>query len=361
MKSCMKRISIIVGDITKFGGTERAVTNLANLLAPNFEILIVSVYKARFNHPYFNLNDKITIRYLDVKKPNSIIQKFYQYVVLIFVLRNLSIIKNLDIIIGTGHAFNFLLPLITLFLKTKSIAAEHITRNSLPISTRVFQRISYPYLDALVVLSPSAKKKYHFCRNTFIIPNSLPFYPAEQSNLENKTIISVGRLSFEKGYDRLIEIARLLKGKCDDGWKIKIFGNGDIENELRNAIANYGLSDFVFINMAVSDIKYEYLNSDIYLMTSRFEAFPMVLLEAKACGLPVVAYDCPEGPREIISEAVDGFLIENGNIIKMTEKLLLLMTDASLRMMMGKNAKNSISVYEDEVIFEKWNNVFANI
>jgi len=357
----MKKISIIVRDITKFGGTERAVTNLANLLVTNFDILIVSVYKTSFNHPYFNLNDKIKISYLDVEKPNSIFQRFYQYFVLIFALRNFIINKKLDIIIGTGHAFNFLLPLITLFLKTKSIAAEHITRSSLPFSTKVFQRISYPYLDALVVLSPSAKKKYHFCENTFIIPNSLPFSPAEQSNLNNKTIISVGRLSNEKGYDRLIEIARLLKRKCDDGWKIKIFGNGDLESELKNAIDSYDLSDFVFLNKAVSDIQNEYLNSDIYLMTSRFEAFPMVLLEAKACGLPVVSYDCPEGPREIISEAVDGFLIEDGNIINMTDKLLLLMTDSSLRMIMGKNAKNSISDYGDDVIFDKWNKVIDNI
>jgi glycosyltransferase involved in cell wall biosynthesis len=357
----MKKISIIVGDITKFGGTERAVTNLANLLVTSFDISIVSVYKGNYK-PYFKFNDNISVIYLNVEKSNSIIQRFYQYFVLTFALRNICKNKSIDIIIGTGHAFNFLLPIVTLFLRTKTIAAEHITRSSLPIISRLFQRISYQYLNALVVLSPSAKNKYHFCNNIHIIPNSLPFSCSEQSKLNNNTIISVGRLSYEKGYDRLIEMASLLKSKCKDGsWKIKIFGNGDIENELKDTIANNALSDFVSLNNAVRDIQHEYLNSDIYLMTSRFEAFPMVLLEAKACGLPVVSYDCPEGPREIISDGVDGFLIENGNINEMTDRLLLLMADPNLRKFMGENAKNSICDYKDDVIFSKWNEVINNL
>jgi glycosyltransferase involved in cell wall biosynthesis len=256
-------------------------------------------------------------------------------------------------LIGTGHAYNFLLPFAVKFYNAKSIATEHIARKSLPFTSKFLQRLSYPFLDCVVVLSQSAKNEYPFSKNLVVIPNSLPFDSIEQSELNHKTILTVGRLSYEKGIDRLLEVASLLNGKCDD-WSIKIFGNGDIEDELREEVVKKGLSNFVFIHNAVINIQKEYLESAIYLMTSRFEAFPMVLLEAKSCGLPVIAYDCPEGPREIVNDGVDGFLIENGNVKDMAKKVLTLINDIDLRKTMGLNARNSLSKYKEQSISTLW-------
>jgi glycosyltransferase involved in cell wall biosynthesis len=356
----MKTISIIVGDITKFGGTERAVTNLANLLVHKNKICIVSLYHQAAQQPHFKLNNKIEMRYLNISIPKNIVQRFFQYFKLILVLRKLNRKSKFDYILSTAHAFSFLLPLIVIFSKTKSIAAEHIARRSLPFLSKLLQRISYPFIDVIIVLSPSAKDNYFFCRNIHVIPNSLPFNPIQPSSICHKTILSVGRISYEKGSDRLIEVATLLKGKCD-GWQIKVFGNGPYEKEFKNAIDRQNLGDMIELNNAVSDIQNQYLKSDIFIMTSRFEAFPMVLLEAKACGVPVVVYDCPEGPREIIQDGYDGFLIENGNAVAMVEKLLLLMSDNGLRKKIGKNAGNSVAGYKDEIIAGKWEAMFLSI
>lgn len=355
----MKTISLIVGDITRFGGTERAVTNLANLLINKYKVCIVSLYHPVSSHLQFKLNEDVQIAYLKLEVPKNIIQRNFQYLILVNILRKHIVITKTDFLISTAHAVSFILPFVVLFRKTKSIAAEHIARRSLPFVSKLLQRILYPFIDAVVVLSPSAREKYSFCNRVYIIPNSLPFSSTLKSQQNNKVIIFVGRISIEKGVDRLIDVALKLRDNID-GWKIKIFGNGSYEDECRVMIDKLKLNDILFLNNAVNDIQKEYLNSDILIMTSRFEAFPMVLLEAKACGLPLIAYDCPEGPREIIRNGVDGFLIEDGNVTSMVEKLRLLMSDDSLRKTFAENAVNGIEEYKDEVIKRKWETLFEN-
>lgn len=356
----MKTISLIVGDITRFGGTERAVTNLANLLINKYEVCIVSLYHPASSHLQFKLNEDVKIAYLNLEVPKNIVQRNFQYLKLVNILRKHIVTTTTDFLISTAHSVSFILPLVVLFRKTKSIAAEHIARRSLPFVSKLLQRISYPFIDIVVVLSPSAKENYSFCKKTYIIPNSLPFSSILKSKQNNKVIISVGRISVEKGIDRLIDVALKLRDDID-GWKIKVFGNGPYEDECRDMIDELNLNHIISLNNAVSNIHNEYLNSDILVMTSRYEAFPMVLLEAKACGVPVIAYDCPEGPREIIRDGVDGLLIEDGNVALMVEKLRLLMSDDNLRKTYAENAVNGIDEYKDEAIAQKWKTLLDNL
>lgn len=356
----MKNISIIIGDITKFGGTERAVSNLANLLAQNYRICIISIYRPISSVPQFLIDDRVIIKYLSIRVPDKKYKILIQYFNIFFFLRRVIKQNGANFVISTAHAFSFMLPFLVLFLSAKSIAAEHITRDSLPFFSKMLQRISYPFLYAVVLLSETARSRYSFCRNTFVIPNSLPFFSEKPAELSSKIILSVGRFSYEKGFDRLVEMASLMRDSFL-GWKIMLFGNGALEADLREQIDEKGLSDYIVVNDVVKDIQKEYLNSSIYLMTSRFEAFPMVLLEAKSCGLPVVAYDCPEGPREIIKNGYDGFLIEDGNAESMVEKLSLLMFNDKLRMEIGLNARNSVADYRDEEIKDKWNHLLHSI
>lgn len=353
----MKSISLIVGDITRFGGTERAVTNLANLLRNNYHVSIISLYYPVSGQSQFYLNEDVKIIYLKLKVSKKLLQRIYQYIQLIYKLRKHIFRTKTDFLVSTAHATSIILPFVVLLSKTKSIAAEHIARSSLPYFSKLVQRILYPFIDAMVVLSPSARENYSFCRKTHIIPNSLPFSSILKSKQNNKVVICVGRISIEKGIDRLIDVALKLRDDID-GWKIKIFGNGPYEDECRSLIDKLKLNDIIFLNNAVSNIHNEYLNSDILIMTSRYEALPMVLLEAKACGVPAIAYDCPEGPREIIRDGVDGFLIEDGNVDSMVEKLRLLMSDDSLRKTYAENAVNGVEEYKDEVIAQKWQTVF---
>lgn len=356
----MKSISLIVGDITRFGGTERAVTNLANLLMKSYKVSIISLYHPVASKPQFRLMDGVSVDYLKFEVPDNFIQRNYQYLKFIYALRHHISRAKTDFLISTAHAVSFILPLVVLCSKTKSIAAEHITRSSLPLFSRLLQRLSYPFLHAIVLLSESAEKKYSFLKNTHVIPNSLSFFPSEISCQNNKTILSVGRISYEKGFDRLVDMAKLMKNSTSE-WRIKIFGNGNCEEDIRKAIKEHELTDFIVMSGAVKDIEKEYLKADIYLMTSRFEAFPMVLLEAKACGLPVVTYDCPEGPGQIVKDGYDGYLIEDGNAASMVEKLRLLMLDNELRRKMSTNARESVVKYKDELVVEKWNSLFDNL
>lgn len=349
----MKSVSLIVGDITRFGGTERAVSNLANLLINEYSVTIISLYSPVSSQPQFSISDNVKVDYMKVEIPNNLIQRNYQYVKLVYSLRKHISQNKTDFIISTAHAISFILPLVVLFSKTKSIAAEHIARNSLPFPSRLLQRISYPFIDAVVVLSQSAREKYSFCKKIHIISNSLPFHSVLKSKQNNKAIICVGRVSIEKGIDRLIDVAVKLRDDID-GWKIKIFGNGPYEDECRDLIDKLNLREIISLNKAVSNIHNEYQNSDILIMTSRFEAFPMVLLEAKACGVPAIAYDCPEGPREIIKDGVDGFLVEDGNITDMVDKLKTLMFDDKLRKSFAENAFNGVEGYREDAITKKW-------
>lgn len=356
----MKSISIIIGDITKFGGTERAVSNLANLLAQNYRICIISVYRPVSKVPQFLIDDRVIIKYLNIKVSDKKHKILIQYFNIFFFLRREIKQNGANFVISTAHAFSFMLPLMVLFLKAKSIVAEHITRSSLPLFSRMLQRVSYPFIHAVVLLSETARSRYLFCGNTFVIPNSLPFFSEKPAELNNKIILSVGRYSYEKGFDRLVEMADLMKRNFQ-GWKIMLYGSGVLEKELKKQIDEKGLSEIILMNDVVNDIQKVYLQSSIYLMTSRFEAFPMVLLEAKSCGLPVVAYNCPEGPREIVKNGYDGFLIEDGNAESMIEKLSLLMFNDKLRMDIGMNARMSVADYMDEVIKEKWKNLLHRI
>jgi len=337
----MKSIALLVGDVTKIGGTERAVTNLANLLVRHYKVHIISVYKNENNNVYFELNSQVFLKNLDFPIPKNSLNKYAGYLSLIVKLRKINRLKHFNIIISTGHAFSLILPFVVLFSKSKSVAAEHISRSSLPIISKLMQLMLYRLLDAVVVLSPSAKRNYNFCNRVYVIPNSLPFFTKDKAALINKTILTVGRISHEKGYDRLIEVLSMIKLKMN-GWEMKIFGNGVLESQLKDLINENNLSEFISINNPVVNIQSEYIKASIYLMTSRFEAFPMVLLEAMSCGLPVIAYDCPDGPREIIQDGVNGFLIENGNVSRMAEKLLLLISDDELRKKMGENAIKSV-------------------
>lgn len=355
----MKSIALLVGDITKVGGTERAVTNLANLLVHNYKVHIISIYKNENNNVHFKLDSQILLENLNFPEPKSI-TRYAVYLNLIIKLRKLNRIKCFDVFISTGHALSFILPLVVLFSKSKSVAAEHISRSSLPFISKLMQLTTYRLLDAVVVLSPSAKKSYYFCNRVYIIPNSLSFYVKDNTTSANKIILTVGRISYEKGYDRLVEVLSVIRLKIN-GWRMRIFGNGVLENEIKDLINEKELSDFISLNDFVVDIQKEYLNAGIYLMTSRSEAFPMVLLEAMSCGLPVIAYDCPDGPREIIQDGVNGFLVEDGNVNAMAERLLILISDDELRKTMGENAIRSVEAYKTESIYKKWTFLIDNL
>jgi glycosyltransferase involved in cell wall biosynthesis len=194
----------------------------------------------------------------------------------------------------------------------------------------------------------------------FIIPNSISFTPIQSAKLENKTILSIGRLDYLKGYDLLIEVfERYCRSNKD--WKLRIIGDGPLREQITKIIIEKGLTNRISLITMSNTIMEEYLNASIYVMTSRSEGLPMVLLEAQAFGLPIVAFDCETGPSEIIQNGISGYLIANYDIDEMKEKLIELSNNPLKRIEFGKNALENIKRFHPEEIFYKWEMVFREL
>lgn len=356
------RIAILVLDINKTGGTERATATLANMLClKGYFITIVSLTKGVDDVSYYELNSKINVVFLKI---NSIPIKTYEKVS--WCLKTINTLKiylkrnKTDVVLSTSHNVSSLLPFVKVGRNIKLVACEHIVYNSIPIFSKIIMGLTYNFLDGIVVLSETAKKSFSRYHNVVVIPNALPFEQEKKSSLLEKNILIVGRLSDVKGLERLVPIAQSIKYQFPD-WRISLVGDGEIRKELEQLYENNGLLDFIKFRGVVQNVKEEYLKASIYAMTSHFEAFPMVLLEAQTSGLPLIAFDCPEGPSEIIHNDVDGFLIENDNCVLFTEKIKQLIIDYELRVRFGNKGVDNSKKYSKDKVLLDWVSLFENI
>jgi glycosyltransferase involved in cell wall biosynthesis len=213
--------------------------------------------------------------------------------------------------------------------------------------------------DAFVALSSESLKEWKLY-NGVIIPNPLLTKSNIQSNLQSKKVIAVGRHSFEKGFDRLLQIWQKVMVRHPD-WILEIYGSTTQDSDLVQLASKLGITDSIRFHNPVKDIEAKYSGASVLVMTSRTEGFGLVLIEAMASGLPCIAYDCPVGPRSIITDDENGILIEDGNTDLFVEKLSLLIEDEAIRKRLGEKAKESVADYDLDTIMKKWQNLFENI
>jgi glycosyltransferase involved in cell wall biosynthesis len=191
-------------------------------------------------------------------------------------------------------------------------------------------------------------------RNISVIPNPMSFFPEESSELINKKAIAAGRLAYEKGFDLLIEAWKAVAVRHPD-WELNIYGSGDQKEQLLRQIEKNRLEKVIKIHDPVNNIQERYLESSMFILSSRYlEALPMVLLEAMSCGLPLVAFDAPCGPKDIITDGANGFLVETGNIEKLAGKINFLIESEEARKNMGKEAKSGSLDFREDRIMEQW-------
>ena len=168
--------------------------------------------------------------------------------------------------------------------------------------------------DRFVVLTEEDKGYWGDLPNILVIPNAALAIPEKKTTLSAKRVIAVGRLDHQKAFDRLIKAWSMISPASRPGWRLDIFGQGEWEEMLKNMITDLGLSDSVSVNRPTQRVFDEYSASAFLAMTSHYEGFPMVMIEAMACGLPVVTFDYPCGPKDIITEGVDGLIVKDGDL-----------------------------------------------
>ena len=215
-------------------------------------------------------------------------------------------------------------------------------------------------LDKMVLLTDSAMYDWPELDNKIKISDPLPFLIDEKSSLLCKRIISIGRFDYEKGNDLLLQVWKKVEIQMPD-WQLDIYGNGNREPYLLQMRQLEIDSSRCHLYEPINDVKKEYLNSSVFVLPSRYEGFGLVLIEAMACGVPVVSFDCENGPRSIITNGADGFLIPTFDIDAFADKLLLLMRDENLRRQMGEKAQKSAAKYDIDSIGLQWKQLFDGL
>ena len=224
---------------------------------------------------------------------------------------------------------------------------------------RKHERIARKY-DAFVVLTHEDAEAWKGYDNLHVIHNMLSFETPEVSTCMEKRVIAVGRLDFQKKFDRLVDIWALVNKECPE-WRLDIFGQGPDKENLQKQIHSLGLENVITINPPTKQIGREYRQSSVFAMTSTYEGLPMTLLEAISYGLPCIAYSFPCGPRDIIEDGINGYIIEEGDKEKFAQRLVELMKNDELRQEMSRNAKESSRKYSVENIMEQWLALFSKM
>lgn len=361
----MKNICLIDYDMSVFGGAERVATTLANSLASYFNVFVVSLNNEN-GKPAFLLDERIKytailsgkhrIRQLLVRGTGPL-RKF---------LKENKI--DVALSIGTGPMFYFTLA--TRFLKIKTIFCDHgALENQLNERVPKAQRyLGAKFSDKIVTLTEynmnSYKKRYRTSdkRISYIyncIDDKLLQNDGEYNKF-SKQIISVGRMTPEKGYDMLVDIGEMVFLKHPD-WQWHIFGDGEDLEKTKQEVVKRNLDKNIIFKGNVTDIYDRYKDYSLLVLPSYREGLPLVLLEAKANNLPIVSFNVITGPSEIVRDNVDGFLVEMYDKEKMAEKICLLIENEDLRIEMSSNSKGNLNKFSKENITKKWVELIQNI
>ena len=379
------RIVYFIDSLASKGGAERIFSDKMNYLATHYDydVSVITCYQYPETMPNcYYLSDKV--RQINLCIPSNL-QYNYTYPKRFWIkwkydhllkqeLEKTINSLNPDIVIGVGYT------LADVFCRIKCKAAKIIESHE----ARIYTKASYMYLggpflstiyfkfcrkkylriieknaDVVVTLTKDDAENWKKAKRVEIIPNFSILPISKLSNGEPKRIIAVGRLAWQKGYDRLIDIWKIVSKHYPD-WKLDIFGEGRLETELRNLIRESDLNN-ISIHPFTNDISQEYATSSICVLTSRFEGFSLVLLEALRHGVPCITFDCPFGPKDLVDDGKCGYVIENSNLDLFAEKLCFLMEHPEIRKQFANAAINKAQSYQVDTIMNQWKQLFESL
>jgi len=364
------------------GGVERVLTLKANYFAEHFGYDITIILTEGKGKPlFYPLSDKINVINLDinfeelwncgfVKKVFLYLRKQREY--------KRALTKELmrirpDITVSLlRREINFINDIKD---GSRKVGELHVNRfnyrNFEANETNVIKSLFARYwmrdlvahlkrLDSLVVLTEEDKRSWKKIENVQVIPDPLSFAPQSVSPLTNKRVIAVGRYVYQKGFDLLLRSWAEVEKQCPD-WELVVYGEGD-RSPYEQLRQDLGIDiNRCHLNSKTKDIEREYVNSSLFVFSSRFEGFGMVLVEAMACGLPIVSFDCPCGPKDIVRDGEDGLLIESGNVSAFTQGMISLMGDADIRKDMSVAAQRNVQRFKIGRVAQQWQQLFDMI
>ena len=353
------KIFFVIKSLHTAGGTERATIVIANELASrNYEVGMISL--ANEGKPFFDTHPSIKLHYLYPKRDNrpGLVRDFSRRLI----LRKLYKDENPDIIIIVGSGRSMLnIPAARGFT---TITWEHFNANvNWHLMHPLSKKLAAMYSDRVVTLTnqdvENYKRKFG-AKNAICISNPITIDSSVKSTLTEKRVLAVGRLVNQKGFDLLLDAWSKVENR-NNGWKLRIIGSGGMLPVLSNKIDEYNLSDSIELVPATNNIIPHYQDSSIYVMSSRYEGLPLVLIEAMAMGLPIVSFDCETGPRDIIVDNVTGKLVPHLDVERLAVELNNLMNDEAKRKLFSENAIKRAENFEIKVIADKWEKLFKEL
>ena len=360
------KILYITNGIKGAGGLERVLSVKASYLA---EQLGHEVHILTLNHRaaplFYNFSSKIQLHDIEVEgNPLRYISQYRKGI-----LQTIQIIQPDVISVCDDGLKAFFLPL--LLPKTPIIYERHVSKQiaygvnpswikKIKVGVQLqLMNVMGRFFDKFVVLTQDNLNEWNL-PNTVVIPNPLSFYPETQSALANKTVIAVGKHTHQKGFDRLLQSWAVIQ-QTQPEWILEMYGKFDEQHSLQKLAKQLNIENSVRFFEPDPDIATRFLNASVFAFSSRFEGFGMVLIEAMACGVPCVSYDCPCGPSDIIRSGEDGFLVPNHDTDGFTQKLLELIENRELRLKMGAQAKINVKRYLPEVVVKQWDELFKSL
>jgi len=364
------------------GGVERVLTLKANYFAEHFGYDITIILTEGKDKPlFYPLSDKIKVVHLDINFEElwtcSFIKKIFVY------LKKQRIYKQKltaelmrirpDISVSLlRREINFINGIKD---GSKKVGELHINRanyrnfntEKVGFLKRLFAKIwshnlvsHLEKLDRLVVLTDKDREAWTELSNVVTIPDPLPFVPISVSSLSAKRVVAIARYSHEKGIDLLLEAWSKVE-KIQKEWRLDVFGDGE-RTIYEQMIGNLELDQQrCQLHGRTNDVEYEYSQSSLFVLSSRFEGFGLVIIEAMSCGLPVLAFDCPWGPTEIITDGKDGLLVDNGNVSQLADSIIYLIDHPDVRKQMGEQAKRKSENYKIENLAIVWKDLLEEL
>lgn len=356
----MKKVCIMKWDVSRVDGGLKVAINLVNEFSKHYEVHFLGGLPTNFKTPFFGISSNVICHNLYSKKiklSTNIIQVAHK-------MRRYFIDNEIDVVLGIGITMNSALVLSTLGIKTKAILCDHtnsISGNN-RLSEKVQRYVGSKFGNKIITLTNEDRvhylQKYKLpIEKVDCIYNWKNDVQSAQTeyDVESKKIVTVGRFDNQKGYDYLCEVAQKVLLENQD-WTWELYGTGEeVEiNKVQTFIEENDLQNKLILKGLEKDLDAIYGGKSLYVMTSRYEGLPLVLLEAQQFNLPIVSFRCPTGPSEIVEENVNGYLIDCYDVDAMSSKLLELMDDQELRSSFSYHAQDNMEKFSKDQIIHQW-------